>query len=100
MISKSTKKLLCVLTVEDSPFENQSQIRFLKYLFLDKTDKMSLRDRLKVLTVEELKIDLKKFKARLTGIKEELVDRLANYIEREQADVLGNRDPSSGKNCL
>ena len=49
---------------------------------------LSLRDRLKGLTVVELKKELKdEFNATQTGVKDELVERLACLIEREQARV-------------
>ena len=49
---------------------------------------LSLRDRLRTLTVIELKKELKEqFSAIQTGVKEDLVERLACLIEREQARV-------------
>ena len=53
---------------------------------------LSLRERLKLFTVEELKDELKTFKAICTGLKEDLVNRLAYYIERDST----TRDPSQG----
>ena len=59
---------------------------------------LSLRDRLRTLTVIELKKELKEqFSAIQTGVKEDLVERLACLIEREQARVT---DPSKGKKNL
>ena len=53
---------------------------------------LSLRERLKLFTVDELKDELKTFKAICTGLKEVLVNRLAYYIERDSS----TRDPSQG----
>ena len=56
---------------------------------------LSLRDRLRTLTVIELKKELKEqFSAIQTGVKEDLVERLACLIEREQTRAT---DPSAGK---
>ena len=56
---------------------------------------LSLRDRLRTLTVIELKKELKEqFSAIQTGVKEDLVERLACLIEREQTRTT---DPSKGK---
>ena len=53
---------------------------------------LSLRDRLRTLTVIELKKELKEqFSAIQTGVKEDLVERLACLIEREQTRV--TQDP-------
>jgi hypothetical protein len=53
---------------------------------------LPLRDRLKGLTVTELKKELKEqFSAIQTGVKEHLVERLACLIEREQARI--TQDP-------
>ena len=53
---------------------------------------LSLRERLKLFTVDELKDELKSFNAICSGLKDVLVDRLAYYIERNNA----TRDPSEG----
>ena len=53
---------------------------------------LSLRERLKLFTVDELKAELKSFNAICSGLKDVLVDRLAYYIERNNA----TRDPSEG----
>ena len=55
---------------------------------------LTLRDRLNLLTVDLLKIEIKKFKAKLGGVKEDLVERLAFLIEREQDASI--RDPAQG----
>ena len=57
---------------------------------------LSLRGRLKLFTNEELKAELKSFGAICSGVKDELVNRLAYYIERNNA----TRDPSEGNNFL
>ena len=58
---------------------------------------LSLRDRLKGLTVTELKKELKEqFSAIQTGVKEHLVERLACLIEREQTRAT----QAPGKKCL
>ena len=59
---------------------------------------LSLRDRLKLLTVVDLKKELKDFGAIQTGVKDVLVDRLAYLIEREQAGI--TQDRSAGKKIL
>ena len=53
---------------------------------------LSLRDRLKLFTVDEIKAELKSLNAICTGVKDVLVDRLAYYIERNSS----TRDPSDG----
>ena len=59
---------------------------------------LSLRDRLKLLTVVDLKKELKDFGAIQTGVKDILVDRLAYLIEREQAGI--TQDPSAGEKII
>ena len=54
---------------------------------------LTLRDRLSDLSVIDLKDELKKFNSKQSGVKGQLVERLAFLIEREQS----TRDPSLGK---
>ena len=54
---------------------------------------LALRDRLSDLSNVQLKDELKKFNSKQSGVKGQLVERLAFLIEREQS----TRDPSLGK---
>ena len=59
---------------------------------------LSLRDRLNLLNVDELKVELRNFGVTVSGVKNDLVERLAYLIEREKDECI--RNPSDGKKSI